>query len=916
MVILLKNMENKIDLIHTENLTYLENDDLDNAKERFIQYGKSNFNQNKDNTVSKGFSEKQQAVLQLINAYRLTGHLFAQLDPLKRENTNIQSLDLDLSNYNLSEQDLNTEFDTGLLFGAGTMSLKKIVDKLKKTYCGSAGFDYMHIVNTQERHFLQERIETQYDSFELPEQQKIWALRQLTAAETFENFLHNKYSGQKRFSLEGGESTIPVINNIINYCSEQYNTKRLALGMAHRGRLNVLVNVLGKQASELFKEFSGDFALLKQQTGDVKYHLGYSSNVKTNNSSMRVSLAFNPSHLEIVNPVVEGYTRYYQEKLQDTKGKQVIPVLIHGDAAFTGQGVVMETMNMSQSKGFYTHGTLHIVINNQIGFTTSNQTDARSTHHCTDIAKMINAPVLHVNADDLQAVLFVTKLAVDYRMKFQKDVVIDLVCYRRHGHNEADEPSVTQPDMYKRIRALKTTREIYANYLVDQGICTAKDTIGFIKEYQNKMRTGEGVVELEGSVTTINDNNIWKKYFDTQWTQTYDSTLSAKKILSLNKKLQKLPDDFKAHPIVVKTMQQRDKMAKGNTPIDWGCAEILAYASLAADGTSIRLCGQDSGRGTFFHRHAVLHNQNAIESYIPLQNLHSKQGKVNIIDSVLSEEAVLAFEYGYSSATDDALVIWEAQFGDFVNGAQVVIDQFISSAEVKWGRLSNLVMMLPHGLEGAGPEHSSGRIERFLQLCSHYNMQICVPTTASQIFHLIRRQIIRNFRRPLIIFTPKSLLRNPLANSPLSELTSGEFKIIIDEQDKEIVASKVKRVVLCSGKISYDLITRRQEEKIKNIAILRIEQLYPFSRDVLLDHLFKFKNAKELVWCQEEPINQGAWYTTRHQFIKCAQKQKMSLNVVARDLSAASAEGSMQLHKINQNMLIEQALDLRTINEE
>jgi len=902
-------------LVHPANLNYLD-DDLTDINNRFINYGKNNFNQNGKNYTANGntdkYHQKQQSVLQLINAYRFTGHLFANLDPLGRANSNITTFDLNTESYGLTSDDLNTEFETGSFFGLNKTTLKNIISQLKKTYVSTMGFDYMHMVNVEEKRYLQEIIEKDYPGFDLTKEKKKWVLEQLSAAETFEKFLHNKYTGQKRFSLEGGESTIVVLNQIINHCNDNYKTKQISLGMAHRGRLNVLVNVFGKKVDQLFKEFNNDFDLSEDQTGDVKYHLGFSSDINVSGGKIHASLAFNPSHLEIVNPVVEGYSRYHQEVIGDSDGSQVVPILIHGDAALIGQGVVMETLNMSQSKGYRTHGTIHIVINNQIGFTTSNQNDARSTLHCTDIAKMINAPIIHVNAEDLESVVFATNLAIDYKMKFKKDVVIDLVCYRRNGHNEADEPSVTQPDMYKRIRALKTTRQSYADKLISQGVINKNDADDIVNSYYNRLKKGESVV----STSKGTGENVWDKFKNKTWQDPYTSSLSKENIEKLSDKILKIPKDFELHPIVKKTLDTRKKMAYGETPMDWGCAENLAYASLANDGFSIRLSGQDSGRGTFFHRHAVLHNQKRIESYTPLQHISKKQGAVTVVDSVLSEVAVLGFEYGYSSTAPNSLTIWEAQFGDFANGAQVVIDQFISSAEVKWGRLSGLVMMLPHALEGAGPEHSSGRIERFLQLCSRYNMQVCVPTSASQIFHLLRRQMLRDYRKPLIIFTPKSLLRNPLANSPIEKFTSGSFKTIIGEQYEEIVKQKVKRIVICSGKIFYELLTRRTEEKITDVAIIRIEQLYPFSRDDLSKELKVFKNAKELIWCQEEPINQGAWYTSRHQFNNCAKAHNLTINAVARNASAASAEGNMKLHKINQNIIIEQALGLQEVSEE
>ena len=624
---------------------------------------------------------------------------------------------------------------------------------------------------------------------------------------------------------------------------------------------------------------------------------------------------FNPSHLELVNPVIEGYARYHQEKIGDEEGQKILPVLIHGDAAFSGQGIVMETLNMSQSRGYTTKGTIHIIINNQIGFTTSKQDDARSTDYCTDVVKMVNAPVFHVNAEDPELMSFITRLALDNRMRYKKDVVIDMICYRRHGHNEADEPAVTQPMMYEAIRKIPTTRANFAATLLSQGIINQSEIDAMIKDYRQQLKDGKKVAY---NIVKPEDRRawevLWEDYFNSSWLAPYESAITQKHIKKLNKKLQAVPKGFKLHPRVKKMLLERQKMADGKINADWGFAETLAYASLAEQGTSIRLSGQDTGRGTFFHRHAVVHNQLCIEDYIPLQHISKKQGRVQIIDSILSEEAALGFEYGYATANPESLVIWEAQFGDFANGAQAIIDQFVASAEAKWGRLSNLVMLLPHGLEGQGPEHSSGRIERFLQLCASHNMQVCVPSTASQIFHLMRRQVIRKFRAPLVIMSPKSLLRNPLAASPLFKFTEGKFKDVYEEQYDNIKAKKVDRVVMCSGKVFYELLTRRQDDQINNVAILRLEQLYPFPRELLKSELAKYPNSKELIWCQEEPINQGAWYTSRHNFMQCTPENQ-TLDVVARDLYSAPAEGSVRQHNLNQNYVIEQALGLQPVKQ-
>ncbi len=879
---------------------------------RFISYGETNF---ESSVVQRRpvQSAAQLGVLRLIYAFRFSGHLRAKLDPLQRpRHHSIPSFTLE--EFGLSEADLGKTFDMGSYQGPNCNTLRELFDSLNKIYCSSLGVEYMHIPNLEERKWIQTKIETMTMETENTPEYKKWLLQRLTAAEVFEKFLHNKYVGQKRFSLEGSDTLIPLLNVLIEH-SGKHAMKRICLGMAHRGRLNVLINIMGKTAEKLFQEFDGDLGLTKNQTGDVKYHQGFSSDIATNQDDVHLALMFNPSHLELVNPVIEGYARYHQDKNEESERQKILPVLIHGDAAFSGQGVVMETLNMSQSRGYRTQGTVHIIINNQIGFTTSKQDDARSTDYCTDVVKMINAPVFHVNSEDPEMVSFITKLALDYRMRYKKDVVVDLMCYRRHGHNEADEPAVTQPLMYEAIRKLPTTRANYANRLMSQGIIDQKGVDAMVNDYRQQLKDGERV-----AYKIIKPKNkrawemLWEDYFDSTWQEPYDSRISRNKIKQLNKKLQKLPDGFELHPRVKKMLAERQKMANGKINADWGFAETLAFASLTEQGTSIRLTGQDTGRGTFFHRNAVLHNQLINEQYTPLKYIGDKQGRVQIYDSILSEEAALGFEYGYATANPESLVIWEAQFGDFVNGAQAIIDQFIASGQAKWGRLSNLVMLLPHGLEGQGPEHSSGRLERFLQLCASHNMQVCVPSTAAQIFHLMRRQILRKFRAPLIIMSPKSLLRNPLASSPLFRFTDETFINVIEERYANIKPKKVNRIVLCSGKIFYELLTRRQDDQINNVAILRLEQLYPFPEEALKEELAKYPNAKDFVWCQEEPINQGAWYTSRHNFTKCVG-DKQNLHIVARDLYAAPAEGSVRLHNINQSSVIEQALGIQPIKE-
>ena len=878
---------------------------------RFISYGENNFESSMSSNKSSQ-SAAQLGVLRLIYAFRFSGHLRAKLDPLERPRHH-STPPFTLEEFGLSEADLDNNFDMGSYQGPNCNTLRDLFTSLNKTYCSSLGVEYMHIPNLEERKWIQTKVETMSLEKENSAEYKKWLLQRLTAAEVFEKFLHNKYVGQKRFSLEGSDTLIPLLNILIEHSGE-HQMKRICLGMAHRGRLNVLINIMGKRAEKLFQEFAGDLGLTKKQTGDVKYHQGFSSDIKTDKNYVHLALMFNPSHLELVNPVIEGYARYHQDKIEDANRQQILPVLIHGDAAFSGQGIVMETLNMSQSRGYRTMGTVHIIINNQIGFTTSKQNDARSTDYCTDVVKMINAPVFHVNAEDPEMVSFITRLALDYRMRYKKDVVIDLMCYRRHGHNEADEPAVTQPLMYEAIRKKPTTRANYASTLMKQGVIEQSEVDGMISDYRQELKDGQRV-----AYNIIKPKNkrawemLWEDYFDTSWHEPYESAISKKHIKDLNKKLQHIPDGFEIHSRVKKMLTERQKMADGKINADWGFAETLAFASLTEFGTSIRLTGQDTGRGTFFHRNAVLHNQLINEDYTPLQNISEKQGRVQIFDSILSEEAALGFEYGYATANPESLVVWEAQFGDFVNGAQAIIDQFIASAEAKWGRLSNLVMLLPHGLEGQGPEHSSARLERFLQLCASHNMQVCVPSTASQIFHLLRRQVLRKFRSPLIIMSPKSLLRNPLAASPLFKFTEGKFRNVYEEQYDNIKPEKVDRVIMCSGKVFYELLTRRQDDQINNVAILRLEQLYPFPHDALKTELAKYPKAKDIIWTQEEPINQGAWYASRHHFTQSIIKGQ-TLHVVARDLYAAPAEGSIRQHNINQSEIIEKALGLQAIN--
>ena len=848
---------------------------------------------------------KQVRVLQLINAYRFLGHLRARLDPIAlHEHDEIIELALDY--HELSDADYDSLFETGsLAAGKDKTTLREIVDILNSTYCGSIGAEYMHLTNTVEKRWIQDQLEKirGKPAFGPDAKKKIYA--HLNMAEGLERYLHSRYVGQKRFSLEGGDSLIPMLKALIDRAGKR-GVEEMAIGMAHRGRLNVLVNIMGKTPAELFKEFEGGVTSFSG-TGDVKYHMGFSSDILTEYGPVHVALAFNPSHLEIVGPVVEGSVRARQDRRKDKDGTKVVPVLIHGDAAFAGQGVVMETFNMSQSRGYSTKGTVHIIINNQIGFTTSNQEDARSTLYSSDVAKMVGAPILHVNADDPEAVVFITQLAMDYRTTFFKDIVVDMVCYRRHGHSEADEPMATQPIMYKKIKQHPTTREIYARNLLSQSVLQ-DDEVKYISDhFRSQLEAGDSVIEelMAGNKAQYPYTSDWSDYVGQEYLPDVKTAVSADLIRRMNDSLQMLPDGFELHPNVKKIIDNRNKMATAELPIDWGFAETMAYATLLHDGFPVRLSGQDAGRGTFFHRHAVLHNQLDSEAYVPLRNLFEGQPNFLVINSVLSEEAVLAFEYGYSTTDPHTLTIWEAQFGDFANNAQVVIDQFISAGEQKWSRMCGLVMLLPHGLEGQGPEHSSARLERYLQLCGQHNMQVCMPTTASQIFHLLRRQMLMECRRPLIVMSPKSLLRHPSASSPLDELIDGEFRTMIPDESN-IPPENVHRIILCSGKVYYDLLEKRQRDQHDDTVIIRIEQLYPFPVDLFEQELKKYPNVKKYVWCQEEPMNQGAWFSSQHHIRKIIGKQS-HLEYSGRPFHAAPAVGSAKLHLKQQQELVEQA---------
>jgi len=849
---------------------------------------------------------KRTAAQQLIAAYRNVGQRWADLDPLKRtERPRIP--DLDPAFYGFGDADQETVFDTSnTFFGKNSMSLRELLNALRETYCGTLGAEFMYATDQDEKRWWQQKLESVRSKPNFNADKKKHILGRLTAAEGLERFLHTKYVGQKRFSLEGGESFIAAMDELIQAAGSQ-GVQEIVIGMAHRGRLNVLVNTMGKQPKDLFAEF--DHTAPEELTsGDVKYHQGFSSDMSTPGGPVHLSLAFNPSHLEIVNPVVQGSVRARMDRRSDPQGKQVLPVLVHGDAAFGGQGVNQETLALAQTRGYTTGGTVHIIINNQIGFTTSDPRDMRSSAFCTDIVKMVEAPVLHVNADDPEAVVLATQFALEYRMKFRKDVVVDIICFRKLGHNEQDTPSLTQPLMYKKIGAHPGTRKLFADKLSAQGL---GETLGddMAKAYRAALEEGRHAADPVLTNFKTKFTVDWAPFLGKKWTDVGDTALPLSEWKRLAERLTTIPNTVTPHQLVRKVYDDRAAMGRGDIPVDWGMGEHMALASLVASGYPVRLSGEDSGRGTFTHRHAVIHDQNRekwdVGTYVPLQNVADGQAPFVVIDSILSEEAVLGFEYGYASNDPNTMVIWEAQFGDFANGAQVVIDQFIASGEVKWGRVNGLTLMLPHGYEGQGPEHSSARLERFMQLAADTNMQIVQPTTASQIFHVLRRQMVRNVRKPLVIMTPKSLLRNKDATSPLSEFTRGGFQTVIGEV-KEIKAEKVKRLVVCSGKVYYDLVKKREERGSDDVAIVRIEQLYPFAHKAFSNEMKKYPNATEIVWAQDEPQNQGAWFFVQH-YIHENMSDGQKLGYAGRAASASPAVGYSHLHQEQQKALVDGA---------
>jgi 2-oxoglutarate dehydrogenase E1 component len=848
-------------------------------------------------------AEKQAGVLRLINYFRVRGHQAAKLDPLGLAPIS-RVPDLDPAFHGLGPEDMETVFNTGsLAVGQDRLPLRDIIRILKSVYTDTIGAEYMYLTETEEKRWIQRRLEGVAFQPKLSAERKLEVLRQLVATEGLERYLHKKYVGQKRFSLEGGDALIPALDEVLHACAAR-DVDEIVIGMAHRGRLNVLVNILGKSPKELFAEFEGKYSAEDlKKAGDVKYHMGFSTDVEVGGKRL---------HLEIVNPVVEGSVKARQVLRDDATGDKIVPVLIHGDAAFAGQGVVMETLQLSEASGYSTGGTVHVIVNNQIGFTTPNPIEAqpgqeaRTSRYCTDLAKMLDAPVFHVNGDDPEAVVFVTRLAMDFRNEFHRDVIVDICCYRRWGHNEADEPSVTSPVMYEAIKQQPSTLTLYSRKLEEEGVLPKDEADRLAQQYRDGLDQGENTARVTLGLVGNKHTVDWRKYQQGEWDSAVDTTITQEAVRTLSGKLLALPEGFTLHPRVSKIYEDRAKMAAGALPMDWGFAETMAYASLIHDGFSVRLSGQDARRGTFFHRHATVHDHKNGLRHTALEAMGRERARFSVNDTLLSEAGVLGFEYGYSTTDPETLVIWEAQFGDFANGAQVLFDQFISSGYAKWGRLCGLVCFLPHGYEGQGPEHSSARLERYLQLCAENNQQVCVPSTPAQMFHMLRRQMKRSKRLPLIVMTPKSLLRHPLSVSQIAELTGGGFQTVIPEIDP-IDPQQVTRIVLCAGKVYFDLYQARQKEGLSQVALVRVEQLYPFPREGYEAVLDSYPKAREVLWCQEEPENQGAWYQIKHRLQAYLRPQHQML-YATRKGSATTAVGYLKVHQMQQEELIHAAL--------
>ena len=871
------------------------------VKEKYKNFIAKRIPANSETTVLE--SPKSSEVQNFVNAFRRRGHEIANIDPLNlRKQKSIS--DLELSFHNLSEADLETSFSLSNFQKGKAIKLKDIKASIQNTYASKIGYEFMHIGGSKIRKWFLDKIEGKPTPYDFSDDERKQILKRVVDSEGLEKFLASKYPGAKRFGLEGGESLIPLLDTLIEDFGSK-GVKEICLGMSHRGRLNVLVNVMGKKPSELFSEFAEELEAHDARTGDVKYHLGFSSNILTSGGEVHLSLGSNPSHLEIVNPVILGSVKARQDRRQDELKDKVVPILMHGDASFAGQGVVMEILQLSQTRAFGVGGTIHIVVNNQIGFTTSLKKDARSTEYCTDVAKMIEAPIIHVNGDDPEACVMAAKLAVEFRDTFKRDIIIDFVCYRRRGHNESDEPFATQPLMYGKIKAKKTVTELYSEDLIQKNIIDAEKFENFKSQYRQNMEKGE-LVAL--SMATDPDKSMyfdWTPYLKPDLKKSYPTAVTKTNLDEALKYCFMFPENLVMQKQVEKLYEERKLMAKGEQRINWGFAEMLAYATLLAEGYPVRITGQDSRRGTFSHRHLVVKDQNTGVGYVPLSKLNDGNKKFEIYDSLLSEEAVLGFEYGYSSTWPEGLVIWEAQFGDFANVAQVVIDQFIVSAETKWGRLSGLTMLLPHGYEGQGPEHSSCRLERFLQQCAYDNIQVCVPTLPSQIFHLLRRQTVKPQRKPLVVLTPKSLLRNPMATSDISDLSQGTYQnIIIDK-----INYQPRKVILCCGKVYFDLVSEIKKKDIKDIQLVRLEQLYPFPESELISFTKKIK-CKDFYWVQEEPENMGAWLMIRHRIEKVLNETKKGykLSSISRNPSAAPAGGYQKYHQKRQKEIVRKAL--------
>ncbi len=841
------------------------------------------------------------AVEQLIFSYRLLGHLQSNINPLK-EKPKPRS-ELELANFGLTDNNLAENFTVDNLAGNSTRTLAQIISDLNAIYCGTVACEYLHVDNHNERNWIRDTFEHTMLNNTIDNETRTQILDLVIAADGLEKYLGAKYPGVKRFSLEGCDTILVGLDQIVTSASIS-GIEELIICMTHRGRLNVLVNLLGKLPSELFDQFE-ERNNIQLESGDVKYHQGFSTDLETISGNIHASLMFNPSHLEIVTPVGVGSTRARQDRRGKHGKEQVMCVALHGDAAFAGQGIAMETMNMSQTRGYGVGGTIHVIVNNQIGFTTSNPHDARSTPYCSDLGKMLSVPIFHVNADDPEAVWTVFKIASAFKLKFQKDVIIDVVGYRRMGHNEADEPSATQPMMYKDIRKHPCVKDLYVQKLIDNFGFNAEEIAQKTNLYRERLdKRDHAVAKRMASKDWKNAfASDWSPYVSRDWRIPTNTGVAIDTLKMLAETRDTVPEGFVLDKRVAKIVEARRLMTAGDMLADWGYAETLAYASLLNEGYGVRLAGQDSARGTFFHRHAVWHEQNTGETYTSLCKLSPNQGKFWVIDSLLSEAAALGFEYGYSTNEPRALTLWEAQFGDFANSAQVVIDQFISSGEQKWGRLSGLVLLLPHGYEGQGPEHSSARIERYLQLSAQYNIQVCIPSTPAQMFHVLRRQILRPMRKPLIVITPKSLLRHKDAVSTLDLIANGSFQAIIP--DDVVEPNSVNRVIICSGKVYYELLAERNDRK--NIAIIRMEQLYPFPEEELATELKKYQYANNVIWCQEEPRNQGAWYSTQHH-VRNVLLPHQYLQYVGRNDSAAPAVGYYYLHEQQQRQLVQEAI--------